>query len=597
MIDIELLRNTKHKIICIGSHKPIIQSMFDFDFLSGKTEPSIICIIASGRRFERYFFGKEEVLIPVYDSIEKIPASIKKSLTLFFNTTSARRAKQSSIDILESMPNLLGGTIFAEDVPEKHALELTQFVSKKKQWIVGPASVGFIIPESFKIGAIGGTDYRQLVASNVLTSGNVAILSASGGMVNEIIRISGQNEKAISFSLSFGGDRFPILSPKEAFLAAEKDAQTEHILYYGELGGNDEYDIIDLVTSKKLTKPIICYIAGTVSDLFETPPQFGHAKAMAKSQGESAKEKREAMRNAGITVAETFGQFVGYVKQIPSKNLVEKDKYSTMMQTMTDRKSALITSTISSDREGDATILGENLLSFAETRTFAGIVSSLFLGKKDVSKDLETFIDFVLRLLVDHGPYVSGALNTIVTARAGKDLVSSLSAGLLTIGPRFGGAINQAAMNWLQGVIEQKNAYNFVEEFASQKIYISGIGHRKYRIDFPDPRVTALLEHAKHLEKKRFTYFALEVQKITTSKKGNLILNVDGAIAAILLDILSEKEGMSDHELKQLTETEFFNSLFVLSRSVGFIAHYLDQKRLDEGLLRLPDELVSTSEI
>lgn len=48
-------------------------------------------------------------------------------------------------------------------------------------------------------------------------------------------------------------------------------------------------------------------------------------------------------------------------------------------------------------------------------------------------------------LCADHGPCVSGAHNTIVTARAGKDLVSSLVSGLLTIGPRFGGAIDDAA--------------------------------------------------------------------------------------------------------------------------------------------------------
>ena len=45
----------------------------------------------------------------------------------------------------------------------------------------------------------------------------------------------------------------------------------------------------------------------------------------------------------------------------------------------------------------------------------------------------------------DHGPAVSGAHNTIVAARAGKDLISSVASGMLTIGPRFGGAIDGAA--------------------------------------------------------------------------------------------------------------------------------------------------------
>jgi ATP citrate (pro-S)-lyase len=49
----------------------------------------------------------------------------------------------------------------------------------------------------------------------------------------------------------------------------------------------------------------------------------------------------------------------------------------------------------------------------------------------------------ILMVTADHGPAVSGAHNTIVSARAGKDLVSSLASGLLTIGPRFGGALGK----------------------------------------------------------------------------------------------------------------------------------------------------------
>jgi len=55
------------------------------------------------------------------------------------------------------------------------------------------------------------------------------------------------------------------------------------------------------------------------------------------------------------------------------------------------------------------------------------------------------FIEMVLMLTADHGPAVSGAMNTIVASRAGKDLISSLASGLLTIGSRFGGALDEAA--------------------------------------------------------------------------------------------------------------------------------------------------------
>jgi citrate synthase len=470
-------------------------------------------------------------------------------------------------------------------------------MSKKAgKFLIGPASVGILLPGLLKVGAIGGIDHRQIVNAELLQSGSVAIFSSSGGMTNELISVVAQAGQHISFALHFGGDRFPVLTPEEAFLSAENDPETKTIVYFGELGGEDEYILAKLLKEKKVTKRVICYIAGTISDYFPTPPQFGHAKAIAAKPLESAAAKRGALTVAGALVPNSFSEFVSLINQLPKDESTAEPK-DHLLAAFQKRQTALFASTVSSDVKGEARLLGEELTEFVQERSFAAIVGNLFLGKRKISKDLEEFINFTLKLLTDHGPYVSGAVNTMITARAGRDLVSSLSAGLLTIGPRFGGAINQAAENWLHGVANNTSPEQFVESFSSQKKYVSGIGHRKYRIDLPDPRVKALTEFAKELSEKRFLSFALSVQKITASKKGNLILNVDGAIAAILLDILSEKDGYSEEELKKLVSIEFFNALFVLSRSVGFIAHFLDQKRIDEGLFRLPEEMVAEIDV
>lgn len=593
MFDIQQVKKIQPRIIALGSHPSIIQSILDFDYLAGKQEASVKAIIAGGRRFERYFFGKKEILIPLFPTFSLLPDEIVTTCTYFLNTTSGRRAYELSREAFEQLPTILGGVIFAENVPEEHAICMYEYSTKKQKFVIGPASVGLLIPNTLKLGPIGGVDNRQLIASDVFTRGNVAVFSASGGMTNEIIRIIAQRDKRLSFALSFGGDRFPILTPKDAFLAAERDPETEAIVYFGELGGTDEYDLVELLEQKKVTKPVICYIGGVVAELFETPPQFGHAKAMAQTGMETARAKRDALRMAGAKVAQSFLEFVQLIEEIPTVYKSPRKDYTTLVDELKHRRHGLITTSISYDDRGDVKILGEDLLAFTSSRSFSSIVSSLFLRKNAVSKEVEDFVDFTLRLLVDHGPYVAGAVNAIVTARAGRDLVSSLSAGLLTIGSRFGGAINQAATNWLQSVVNGTTPRDFVEGYAKRKEYIPGIGHRKYRIDLPDPRVAKLLTFTKNLEKKRFTQFAQEVEQITVAKKGNLILNIDGVIAAVLLDLLSEKEGMTDEELKRLTEIEFFNALFVLSRSVGFIAHFLDQKRLDEGLLRLQDDQVT----
>ena len=123
---------------------------------------------------------------------------------------------------------------------------------------------------------------------------------------------------------------------------------------------------------------------------------------------------------------------------------------------------------------------------------------------------------------------------------------------------------------------------------------IPGIGHKKYRIDTPDPRVTALsAKFAGNSNGDRYLHFAQGVETVTTAKKGNLILNVDGTIAAIMLDTIESELHYTKEQLQELVDIEFFNALFILGRSVGFMAHYLDQRRHDEGLLRLSDNEIT----
>lgn len=82
---------------------------------------------------------------------------------------------------------------------------------------------------------------------------------------------------------------------------------------------------------------------------------------------------------------------------------------------------------------------------------------------------------------------------------------------------------------------------------------------------------------------------AKQVEQLTTQKKPNLILNVDGHVAAILLDMLVACD-LSDEEIHTYIDAGLFNGLFVLARTIGFIGHYLDQQRLNEGLYRTPWE-------
>ncbi len=616
MLNIAALKKLDPKIVTLGSHPGIIQSILDFDWLAGKTGPSVLAIISAGKKVERYFWGAKEVVLPLYASLQSMPDDLRRQINLFLNFSSGRRTASSSLEALAQLPKLTVGSIFAEEVPEQESLRIWQSLqtnypagSASSKEIIGPSSVGLLIPGKLKLGAIAGVQAQQLVEAKAFTPGNVAVFSASGGMTNELINIVVNHDGAISFALSFGGDRFPIFTPKESVLAAEADPDTKLIVYYGELGGLDEYEIAELLKTGQVKKPIITFIAGVISEMFARPPQFGHAKAMAGSQDQSALAKRAELKRAGALVAGSYhdlsklikqelaklksGQKSGQKTKLSAKLQPEAKEYSAQLQLLQKRKPALFMSRISGEIDGEVQILGQDLLKFTKANSLGAIVGGLLIGRPLKSELMADFTELALKLLVDHGPYQSAAINTMVAARANKDLVSSLAAGLLTIGDRFGGAINGAAQTWFSGVQSQQKPAELVESFAAKREYILGIGHRKYRVGIPDPRVDELLKFKSKLKISLYTDYALAIAQITSAKKANLILNVDGTLAALLLDILIGGEGFSTEQLQEAIEIGLFNAYFVLSRSIGLTAHYLDQRRMDEGLFRLSPEHVA----
>ncbi|MDP3948938.1 MAG: citrate/2-methylcitrate synthase [bacterium] len=585
---IENIRKGKNKILALGSHPAIIQSILDFDFMCGKSSPSVVGIVTGNRKMDKYFFGRSEVLIPCYPNIGAVPAATKRKINWMLNLQSGRRAFESTVGFFEAFPRALGGHIFAENVPEKHATELIRRFGPK-YLIAGPSGVGLLVSGSLKLGAIGGVDLRQIAASKLSTPGSIAVVSTSGGMTNELIRAVADAGKRVSFGVAIGGDRFPVASLTDVLTLAESDPDTKALVYFGELGGVDEYEIVEMIKSKKFTKPIVAYIAGIIDEAFDEHVQFGHAKALVAQKNESARAKREALISVGAIAAETFPDFLKELAKLPEKAFSDKNPDITKL--MNRNKSILSTREIINVEKAPVFVKGKKLLAKGDSVFVKSILEAL-LGKPIKSKTTIAFAESVFTLLIDHGGEVSGAVNTMITARAGKDLVSSLASGLLTIGPRFGGAVNAAAKVWLDGVSGKRNPAEMVESKTKAGELVPGIGHLKYRVGLPDPRVESLSGFAGLLKKHNYYDFAREVEKVTTAKNGKLILNIDGTIAALFLDVLSECEGFSKDELREFIDAELFNAFFVIPRSVGFIAHFIEQKKNDEGLFRLPEELL-----
>ncbi|MEI6327403.1 MAG: hypothetical protein WCO78_04795 [Candidatus Roizmanbacteria bacterium] len=309
--------SASHPTLIIGQHRAVMQSMLDFDYLCGKTAPDIYGLITGTRGVAKLFWGKRERLIPTYRTVSEYKqVNPEAQIKWFVHVSSARRVKSDIEHMFSVYPEIQGGVVFAEGVTEQHALSVSKTALEHDALIVGPATVGLLVPGSLKLGAIGGVDPAQWEQLDITTQGDIAVISGSGGMTGELISLVYQSGHKLSFALSFGGDRWPICTPQDAFLLAEHDPETKVIVYYGELGGEDEYLLKEMIDSHTITKPVIAHIGGTIGEIFPESPQFGHAKAKAHLVKEKASEKRKALSQAGVHVTHTFSDVLKYLKSV-----------------------------------------------------------------------------------------------------------------------------------------------------------------------------------------------------------------------------------------------------------------------------------------
>lgn len=224
-----------------------------------------------------------------------------------------------------------------------------------------------------------------------------------------------------------------------------------------------------------------------------------------------------------------------------------------------------------------------------------GSVISLLWFKRYLPAECCKFLEMVLMICADHGPAVSGAHNAIVCSRAGKDVVDSLCSGLLTIGPRFGGALDMAAKSFSKAFDSGILPNEYVNDMKKRNELVMGIGHRIKSKTNPDKRVELIKDYCINVAKWSSTSitdsvlgYALGVEEVTIKKKANLILNVDGAIASAFVDMVRKCKAFSLEEATEMVECGCLNGLFVLSRSIGLIGHVLDQKRMGQALYRHP---------
>ena len=410
----------------------------------------------------------------MYQDVDKAMAK-HTDVDTVVNFASSRSVYSSTMELM-NYPQIKSIAIIAEGVPERRAREILHVARKKGITIIGPATVGGIKPGSYKIGNTGGM-MDNIVASKLYRKGSVGYVSKSGGMSNELNNIICNTTNGVYEGVAIGGDRYPGTTFIDHILRYQADPECKLILLLGEVGGVEEYRVIEAVKNGTITKPIVAWAIGTCASMFKTEVQFGHAGSSANSQLETAVSKNKAMAEAGIHVPATFEEMPALLEKV-YQSLVKKGTikpqpepvppkipidYSWAQELGLIRKPAAFISTISDDRGQELLYAGMPISDVFKEEIGIGGVMSLLWFRRRLPDYASRFLEMVLMLTADHGPAVSGAMNTIITTRAGKDLISALVSGLLTIGSRFGGALDGAAEEFTKAFDKGLSPRDFVD--------------------------------------------------------------------------------------------------------------------------------------
>ena len=583
-----------------GQQQKAAQRMLDFDYLCNREKPSVAGFITpTGSGYYKLFWGTKEITIPRYMTIEEAIAE-NPDADVLVNFASERSCAESTMDALNT-DNIRTIIMIAEGVPQRDVRKIAKIAKEKRKWIIGPATVGGIKPGCFKIGNAAGT-VENIRDTKLYRPGSVGFVSVSGGLSNEGYNIIARNTDGIYEGYAVGGDVYPATTLIDHLLRYEQNPNIKMMVALGEVGGKDEYQIVQAIKDKKITKPLVMWVTGTCAEMLPGGVQFGHAGAKADSKEDTAKAKNAALKEAGVIVPDSFEDYGDKIKmtfdKLKAEGKIKEIEEQTPPNIPMDYAQAVAEGLVRKPTNFISTICDET----GEIHNYCGVpidkvikenygiggVIGLLWFKKELPQYARDFIELVIQIVADHGPAVSGAHNTIVTARAGKNLIESIISGIVTIGPRFGGAVNGAANHFSWGLENNLEPREFIAQMKKKNIRIQGIGHRIHSIDNPDERCEIMMNFAKeHFPKHPLLDYALAVQDVTTMKKNTLILNVDGTIGVLFVDLLKSLK-YTNEEIKEMIDMGFFNAFFIIGRTIGFMGHYFDQKRLKTPLYRHP---------